>query len=374
MKKIGFIFILAIGCIDPYEPPRINQGNAILVVDGFINTNGKSYISLTQSQNLLDTEEVQSESGALISIEDENGSTYFLTEEQPGEYSLAQQPFSDLKYRLNIRTLDSKEYASDFITLKNSPEIDSISWDINQDQGVQIYVNTHDAENKTQYYRWTFEETWKYTSAFFSSYIFENNAPVPRKDNIFTCWNTHGSDKILVGSSTKLQQDIISGFPLTFLEQKAEKTRYKYSILVKQYALSSEAFEYWQQLKKTTEDLGTIFGPLPSQVTGNMRCLTNPNQPVLGFISGGAVTEKRTFISSIDLPRPSQYITSYNDCEEYFIETAQVSTIDGGSLLLINSVPDPKFPIATIGYSYSSYRCVDCRLGGGTTTKPDFWP
>ncbi len=374
MKKIGFVFILVIGCIDPYEPPHINQGDAILVVDGFINTNGKSYITLTRSQNLLDTAAVQFEPGALVSIEDENGNLSFLIEEQPGKYGLEPRSFNNLTYRLNIRTIDSKEYESDFVSLKNSPAIDSISWDINQDQGVQIYVNTHDAENKTQYYRWTFEETWKYTSAFLSTFIYENNTPVLRKDDIFTCWITDDSDKILVGSSTNLTQDIISSFPLTSIEQKAEKTRYKYSILVKQFALSSEAFEYWQQLKKTTEDLGTIFGPLPSQVTGNMRCLTDPNQPVLGFISGGTVTEKRIFISSIDLPRPSHYITPYNDCEDpLFIGVESIGSFDG-PYLLIGPVPDPQFPIAIIGYTYASYRCVDCRLGGGTTTKPDFWP
>ncbi|MBK5280169.1 MAG: DUF4249 domain-containing protein, partial [Bacteroidia bacterium] len=340
MKKIGFVFILVIGCIDPYEPPHINQGDAILGIDGFINTNGKSRITLTRSQNLLDTADLQFESNAFVSIEDENGNLSFLKEEEPGKYGLEAKSFNDLKYRLHIRTTDSNEYVSDFVALKNSPAIDSISWDINTEKGVQIYINTHDAENKTQYYRWTFEETWQYTSAFVSTFIFENHTAVLRKDDIYTCWKTHASDKILAGSSTNLLQDIIVGFPIASIEQKAEKTRYKYSILVKQFALSVEAFEYWEQLKKTTEDLGTIFGPLPSRVLGNIRCLTEPNQPVLGFISGGTVTEKRIFISSINLPTPSQYITPYIDCEDKFIEIESIASFNG-PFLLIGPVSDP---------------------------------
>lgn len=371
MKRAGFIFILLAGCIEPYTPPEVEQGDSLLVVDGFINVNGKSIITLNRTQNLLETLATPSETGAVLSIEDENGNLAFLVEEKPGKYSLAARSFNTSKYRLNIKTKDGKEYASEFIPLKNSPPIDSVTWTITSDKGVQVYVNTHDVENKTLYYRWIFEETWQYTSAFQSAYIYVNKKPVLRTDNIFECWNTRNSNKIHVGTSNNLEQDIISQFPLVYIGRQDEKTRYKYSILVKQFALSRDAFEYWQQLEKTTEDLGTIFSPQPSQVIGNLKCLSNSTEAVLGFFSGGVVAEKRIFISSGDLPRPSSYLTPYANCEESLLGINDLTKFSG-PYLLTTPVLDGFGP-NLLGYSYSTYQCVDCRLAGGTTTKPDFW-
>jgi hypothetical protein len=59
----------------------------------------------------------------------------------------------DAEYRLRIITANGKEYQSDYITAKKTPAIDSLEFRQNE-KGVQIYVNTHDALNNTWYYRW----------------------------------------------------------------------------------------------------------------------------------------------------------------------------------------------------------------------------
>lgn len=373
MKRAGFIFILLAGCIEPFTPPVVVQSNSLLVVDGFINVNGKSTIILNRTQNLLETSTTPPETGAAVSLQDENGNASIFTEEKPGLYSLSPRSYSTSKYKLSIKTKDAIEYESDYVMLKNSPLIDSVTWKITSEKGVQVYVNTHDPENKTLYYRWTYEETWLYTSAFQSAYVYnyEIKKPILRTDNIFQCWNTHRSDKIHVATSNNLKTDVISQFPLVLIGRLEEKTRYKYSILVNQFALSKDAFDYWQQLEKTTEDLGTIFSPQPSQVIGNIKCLTNPNEIVLGFFAGGVVTEKRIFIASDNLPRPSTYTTTYVNCEESLLRINDLSRFSG-PYLLTSQVLDGFGP-NLLGYNYSTYQCTDCRLAGGTTTKPDFW-
>ncbi|MEY4930578.1 MAG: hypothetical protein RI909_1302 [Bacteroidota bacterium] len=374
MKRVAWLLIVLAGCIDPYTPPEIKSSSAILVIDGHIDINSQSVIKLTRSQNLYEDLEPEKVYGAQVILENENGVTYPLTAAGDGSYSLAPQSFAAVKHRLLVRTADAKEYSSEFVEIKNSPPIDSVSWDINSDLGVNIYANTHSTESGTGYYRWKFEETWQYTSAYQSIYVYNYSTRQAelRQDDIFNCWQSNTSTDILVGSTSRLNENIISEFPITKVAQRDERLRFTYSILLKQYAISEAAYSYWQQLKKTTEDLGTIFSPLPSQVTGNYRSITNPEEPVLGYFSMGVIAEKRIFINSLQLPRPNTYNTPYDGCNAYELFNADVSQFTG-PYLLTGGIPNPNGP-GIIGYYYSIVRCADCRSAGGVNAKPNFWP
>lgn len=375
MRKVAGLLILMMGCIDPYMPKEIKPAGAILVIDGHIDPIGKSFIKLTRSQNLFENGGTEKVTGALVWLENENGIKYSLTETGNGTYSLGPKTFASTKHRLMVRTKDAKEYASEFVEIKNSPPIDSVTWAVTSDLGVEIYANTHSAETNVGYYRWKFEETWQYTSAYQSTYVYnyQRRSAELRLDDIFNCWQFKSSSDILISSSSRLSENIISKFPLIDIEQRDEKLRYTYSILVKQYSITEDAYSYWKQLKKTTEDLGTIFSPMPSQVAGNYRCLTNPDEAVLGYFSIGASAEKRIFIKSLQLPRPNTYKTPYASCTQSELLNADVSRFFSSPYLLAGGIPNPNGP-GIIGYYYSVISCVDCRSAGGKNVKPDFWP
>jgi Domain of unknown function (DUF4249) len=375
MKRVAWLLIVLVGCIDPYLPPEIKSSGAILVIDGHINTNSTSTIKLTRSQNLYENGDTGKVDGALVTLENENGVKYPLLAEGNGNYSLAPQALAPIKHRLTVRTPDAKQYASDFVEIKNSPPIDSVSWEVTPELGVEIHANTHSAESNIGYYRWKFEETWQYTSAFQSVYVYNSTFGYAelRQDDIFNCWQSNSSSDILISSSSRLSENVISKFPLTVIDQRNERLRYTYSILVKQYSVTEEAYSYWKELKKTTEDLGTIFSPMPSQVSGNFKCLTNPEEPVLGYFSIGLITEKRIFINSLELPRPGVYDTQYEDCEAYELFNENVSTFFSTPYLLAGGIPNPSGP-GILGYYYAVTSCVDCRAAGGKNVKPDFWP
>lgn len=366
--------ILLTSCIDPYTPPVIDQEAAILVVDGFINVAGESTIRLSRTQNISDTNDPLAESNALISVEDEGGTKIFLTETEAGTYVLPQQVFSANKYRLNILTTNSKEYQSDFEPVKISPPIDSLTWNLTDNLSVQINVNTHDPENPQGFYRWTFDETWLYTSSDESIYLYnyQTRSVELRTDDIYHCYRTDKNSDLLIESTVRLKENIVSNFPIKQIPQTSERLRYTYSIRANQYAITQEALTYWQELKKTTEDLGTLFGPLPAQVTGNFNCVTNPSEPVIGYFSIGAASSKRLFISFQDLPSPSFYDTPYGNCEVYSLLNPDVQNFSG-PYLLTYGIPNPNGP-GIIGYYYGISSCVDCRLSGGTNVKPAFWP
>ena len=345
----------------------------MLVVDGSLNAKGESIIQLTRSQNLSETLPTPHELRAKVAFEDETGNTYPLTERGKGSYSLPARSFDQTKqYRITIRTADSKEYASEFVPLvKVPPPIDEITWAVTSKKGVQLYVSTHDVNNSTRYYRWSFEETWKYVSAFNSRYDWKNGYPVLRINDIYNCYRTAQSTKIAVGSTANLSQDIVSNFPLLYIEQRSEKIRFKYSILVKQLGLTKEAYDYWFQLQRMTENLGTLFDPQPSQLVGNIKCTSDLSEPVIGYFIAGSTTEKRIFISSDYLPRASKYITSFDGCVTLDTLSARSLPLLNTNIVLIESAPSgPGMPSA---YTFTGPGCGDCRSAGGTTTQPPFW-
>src|SRR5690606_10646275 len=154
------VTLLAIqGCKEkfPFPPSAIDRSH--LVVEGFINIgNDSTRIKISRSVKPDDSVFIKPERAAVVSVEAENGSNYPLFETEPGMYCGAPVTLNPSeKYRLAIQTVNGKSYFSEFVAVKTTPPIDSVSW-IRTPNGVQLYVNTHDPNNDTRYYAWQFME------------------------------------------------------------------------------------------------------------------------------------------------------------------------------------------------------------------------
>jgi hypothetical protein len=128
--------------------------------------------------------------------------------------------------------------------------------------------------------------------------IRSNKTIIARKEDVHTCWQTLESKDIKLGSTIKLSADIIKEVPVNVIDIATNKLYFGYSILVKQYALSREAFEYWTDLAKTTQGTGSLFDPQPSQVTGNIRNKANNKELVFGYFSAAVEQKQRIFIKA----------------------------------------------------------------------------
>ncbi|MES1222130.1 MAG: DUF4249 domain-containing protein, partial [Bacteroidota bacterium] len=294
------VVIVFAGCKDLYDLPDEVKNVRLLVVEGQINAGaGPTTIKLSRTVNLKDTASIKPELKAVVTVEGENGSNYTLTGDTKGQYSNAQLAINaNVKYRLRIKTTDNKEYLSEYVPVVNAPPIDSVNWQRKEsgiETGIQIFVNTHDPQNNTRYYRWEYDATWEFHSPYFSGFEFQNGKVISRVEpnKVLICWKSESSSQVFLGSSAKLSQDQISLFPLNIIPFSSIKISVRYSILVKQYALTKQAFEYWDVLKKNTEQVGTLFDPQPSNLISNIHCVSNPGELVVGFISAGAVSEKR---------------------------------------------------------------------------------
>ncbi len=357
------------GCKEVYIPLAITANNNFLVVDGFINYGPDStIINLSRTRSLADTLPTIPELSAQLTVEGQGAGIFPLNEIGNGQYGIDQLNLSTSQlYRLRIVTSNGQQYVSDYVPVKPTPAIDSITW-IHPNDGVHIYVSTHDPTNNTRYYRWEYTETWEYHSRYDSYLQYINQQVIPRDPNkhLLVCWDTQKSTNIFSASSANLGQDIIYETPLLFIPQASDKISVEYSISVKQFALTKEGFEYWQNLKKSTEQVGGLFDAQPSQITGNIHSATNPSEPVLGYISASSADSKRIFISNLDVEPWYQLSgcvlrTVSSDSTDYYFGGQGYIPVD---FLL----PPAK------GFWGALGGCADCTKRGGTLDKPSFWP
>ncbi|MCF0053064.1 DUF4249 domain-containing protein [Dyadobacter sp. LJ53] len=353
------------GCIEPFSPPEVNNTERFLVVDGFLNVGSDtSRITLRNTQNTNDDTRPITEGAARISAEAESGETYNFEEKGEGVYVLPPVNFNmTTKYRLHIRRSNGSEYFSEYVSVTKTPPIDSLTYKLDTDRNAMlIYVNTHDPANNTRFYRWRFEETFEYRTAYFSGLVRdpETESIISRRDNINTCWSTLESKDIKLGSTIKLSEDIIKNLPVNIIDISTNKLFFKYSILVRQYALSREAFEYWTDLAKTTQGTGSLFDPQPSQVTGNIKNAGDPKELVFGYFSAVNEEKQRIFLS----PALGRFPTCIAP------DTLEPADAYKSYGVLLNSLIDAAGRTFILS---SSEECADCRSQGGTTTRPSFW-
>ena len=380
INSIVFLFLtfFIFGCKERFEPnlPIVPQG--YLVVEGFINAQGPTQIRLSRTTQLNQKNIFKTELNASIKVEGEDNSSFTLSAMAGGLYSGTASINTQRRYRLRIRTKDSKEYISDFVPVKITPPIDSVSWE-EEERGVQVYINSHDPQNKTIYYRYDYDETWEINSAYPALYkvdtilprqirIRETNASDPQ---IFYCWKYDTSTNILLGSSAKLTNDVIYKQPINLIPTRDEKIGVRYSIQVRQYALDKEGYQFMEQMRKNTEALGTIFDPQPSLLKGNIHSVSDPNELVIGYVMATSMQQERIFIAKHQLANKGFNV--YEMCD-----TVRVRNIYDS---LASHIP-PRWPhyaffegfsITPTSYLISDAPCIDCRLRGGINVKPSFW-
>ena len=378
---IFFALLTAIvACRKPYNPKVTSSPVSYLVVEGVINSGADStIITLSRTINIATKDSSAFETNAQVTVENEGGTSYPLQEFKAGRYlAIALNLDKTKKYRLHIKTAGSNEYASDYVAVKPTPPIDSITYRIT-DKGLLVNANTHDPANNTRYYRWAYEETWEFHSRRNSESIVKGTDIVSRKpeEQIYYCFAGDKSSNIVLGSSEKLQQDIISQIPITIISPRSEKLQIKYSILLKQYAVTKEEYQFWENIKKNTEQLGSIFDAQPSQLKGNIHSITNPAEPVIGYIGVTNTQAKRIFITNNRFP-DNYYPVYADECE--VINAFFLNALTGANdvdiyIFKIGYVPLSPITNARgiiVGYKAAPIECVDCRLRGHVDV-PDFW-
>jgi len=366
---ISLILFCLFACKESYIPEVDAHNKNLLVVEGYIHIGGSTTIRLNRTVDVAVKSIQTPVDKAEVMIETATG------EVVAGGVSNAQGTCvlntvnlsTSKQYRLRIITSKGKIYQTDLLTCKVTPEIDSLTFRV-KDAGFQVYANTHDDTNNSRYYIWDFDETWEIRSAYPSYFEITDSAIVPRDQtiNITRCWMYGTTNRILLGTSERLAADKISQAPLIYIKGNAQRLQELYSILVRQYAITKEAYLYLDNIRKNTEQIGTIFDPQPSELKGNIACVSDPAESVIGFICAGTVVQKRLFINKTAKPAINRDWIYDQGCERFWVRADSVR-LSGGLII------EEKRKGIFIGYDMSTARCIDCRRTG-SNIKPSYWP
>lgn len=375
--------IILSGCITDYIAQGIDEEQNILVVEGHI-SQGESYISLSKSANLNDVAFFEFINNAVVYVECDDGARMYA--ENPiynagfsnNRYVIQTENLQfDRKYRLKIEIeeIDTSsegcifqngvyvncpvktiEYCSDYAYPIVTPEIDSVFWTKSgPGQFVQIHVTTHDPEQQALHYKWSYQEDWEIKSD-----VLPINIPYPS-----TCWNFEKSRDILIGSGEKTVFGNVSGIIAT-LPPTSRKLEVMYRIIVQQNSISKRAYDYFANIKKNTQKMGGLFDPIPSELRGNITCITEPDRPVIGFIDVSLTTQRKLYIAREE--GVYEFIPRLWDCD-MISEESLAELFEG------KDIPKEYVPyFSELGMSlyYIIDKCVDCTLFG-TTDKPTDW-
>lgn len=372
-----FVFILAVSvsaCREIYEPEVNQLDQSILVVEGYFDSEGlRSELRLSRTSNLGAENSPSPVLGAKIELISDTGDSHSIVEEGDGLYVFQKNIPETNTYLLSIQLPNGQVVESDPIQPILTPPILDAGF-LRDESGVEVYVNTQGNENADDFL-WTYDETWIFFPRIRLTFIYKpDEGVVNRNDDerIDLCYKTEKNAGIILETSSRFENQVVFRQTIKEFEEGDPRLQLRYSILVSQKAIPQEAVEFWEKIKKNSEDIGSVFSPLPSLIGGNLHYVDDQERPVVGQISIGVVQQARIFIDREEILPWDISIAEFDDCF-IGIDTIRSAMYEqvfsSGAVLPARVVPGPMGPI---GYYTAARRCADCTLYADRE-KPDFW-
>lgn len=429
---LSLVSLMILGaCLDELELDTLDEEEqtAALVVEAVL-TDGmitqKVYLSRSSLRLDLETDTVYNpylplgsrpidsvdmESGATVRVLGDNGAQYAFTEGEEGIY-LSNQQFAlemGVGYTLEIQTSNGQEYVSDPLSVQGKSQLTNVyaekAVSDSGAEGVAIYVDSAPEQGNTEFYRYTFEETYKIVSPFWtgSDFVLTDYDPcalpvptynlevVPKEVENRVCYNTVSSNTIEQLSTAGNPESKVSKHMVRFIGKDNFIISERYSILVQQQVQSADAYSFYETLSSFSQS-DNIFSQIqPGALYANVHRKDGTSENVLGYVEAVGVSDRRLFfnfedffpdeelpafpfdcfLQSVPESHPSYCIQEpvSNPCPQSIIERVNIGTISYFSGYDENLVPNASCPGP---YVFVPRICGDCTLLG-SNVKPDFW-
>ena len=397
MKKNTIYSVLALtliftlySCIEEYSvATQILKSNPEIVIQGRILTDEESVVYVSRAQPFGSDEKTEYIPNAKVRVIGQNG-----YKSNDAKYDTERNCYLVDTKGLQANTLyaiqveaDNEVFQSHYLSILETPDIEELAYKERTD-GISIHISAEVNEEASRYYMWSYEEDWEFHASI--DFLGIRGFPVYEKkfyplgyvngcNPYLYCWQHTDSSEILLYGTNNLDMNLVKEHELLRIPIDDIRISYIYSILVKQFSISEEAYIYYSQLKKLTEENSSLFTPMPMELKGNVECISNPSINVRGYVLASNVKTKRIFIYE------SEFQTIHSEYEpECFWETPDPENIYWQSKwyqLIMNQGAIAITKDGDIhGDEYLSnvlyHRgCVDCRETKGATKKrPDFWP
>ena len=372
-------------CVDEYKlPTEISKKfEAEVVIQGRILSNEESiiYVSYTSAFNQETAAPIVRD--AQVTIIGQDGYRSELAEYKPENncYVINTGNLSTgTQYAIEVE-LDGETYQSEYLSLTETPDIDEITHQEHED-GISIHVTTLAEETDSRHYMWSYEEDWEIHAEMdlihTAGYIPIYNEKIyqledPKVNPYYYCWMNSVSRNVNLYSTSMPEENKVKDVKLLDIPIDDIRITYIYSILVKQWSLSDAAYNYYETLEKFTEGSGGLFGPMPTEIIGNVSCISNPDKKARGYVLASNVKNKRYFIYRSDF---KQIVPQYENCQwqlpdgSYNWEKGWEFNIKNHGYVAITETGK----IDRSSVLYSSY-CMNClKTNNATKKRPDFWP
>lgn len=389
MRKILTLLAVlacAASCIYPYEAELEDSGlGGNLVVEGDIIVGSTSYFTLSYLSP-MDATGINYVYDGNVWIENDAGAVYTgVRNGKPGEWKvdLAGAP-ADAQYRVCISITGGRDYVSGWSAAAGDCIIDDIHCEVRNAPGtvagVTIYTSLH-SELNNKHFRYRYVEDWEYTAlerawGYYNPDVPESLADefpfgiiefFEGDDNTYYCWKKAESRGINLATTEIMGVNKLEDWPLFFYPCTDDRLSALYRLRLEVYAIPEECYRYLEHVRDMSEYDGNLFAPMPSEVRGNLRCTTDDDEIVYGYVGVAYPASAEFYMSSDDIGRIYQrpiheYEPPETPAEEqwynyYYIKAWRPYSHDPFS-----------------GWEWMPGRCVDCRFAGGTKNRPDNWP
>lgn len=376
------VMLCLASCVERYHPDDLYLKDGLLVISAHITDKpGTQTIEVSRSSH-PELPSFNAEVGCFIILFREDGdSREFIASEEPGFYTAELDSTflrTGMAFQIQVITQDGNEYQSDFDMIRPVPAIDSIYYKLEEMyytgedepvQGIRFYVDFTYDDEAFEYIRWELIETYEFHNPVMEAYVYYNRwtlRPLEGEDNSRICYLTRTVPSSHSLSARELDfGTFYKSFDFVPNDWNEQKLSFKYSLLVRQYSLGPDGYNYWNETGSTRQGQGMMFDKQPALINSNIYNIADESEKVLGFFTMSGMQEIRGFaeeIPGLDT-RPNPYYCLPVDRgpgsnrPTYYPSYFARAEYDG-----------------TTVYAEVNKHCVDCReYKGSSAVKPDFW-
>ena len=320
---------ILISCYKVYDP-KVDRGDKVLVVNGMITNNSDVYhirLFYAEPFNSIGAAEPATEADVYVTDDLEN--RYQFNEKGSGDYISDSIEFSGISgrsYRLHILTPDGHEYESDYQRLYPEVITDSVYAEFTNKEslnrltgfkvktpGADILADVKNNADTLPRFRMELNLVNQY---------FYQDPPGSVPHYNFYCWQTESANTYinLTGGEYNNNFAFIRKFPVGFVDNYSifnAKNYYRRDnetdssvtavaswssssfdhhgqiLYLNQYTINNETYEYYKSLDAQIQSEGKLFDPIAAQLTGNIKCISDPLKKVIGFFEASSVSFSR---------------------------------------------------------------------------------
>ena len=381
MKRLVYLFLCAlcaVSCVYPFEAD-VASATGNLVVEGDIIIGGTSYFKLSRLSDLNDWGSQPELAYGDVYVEASDGTKYpyaGVTEDKGYEVPLISAD-PDLEYRL-VANVEGREYVSEWSAAAGDCVIDDLRWQIVKEpfDQLNILMSIH-SDDGTRHFRYRYSEVWEYHSwtradCYYvtpdASHRYGQIVKYPYGENIYYCWKYNESAGINQVSTGQMSEDRLKDYQILNIGPHDNRLSTLYKITLEVFPISYDSYKFYENLKDVSFSTGSLFAPMPNAMRGNIRCSSSDEEMVYGYVDVIKPTTKTLYIECTgEVDKFYQRTWSNPDFKE-----ENPGESDWYGYYRMGYLPYANDPM--MGSSWARKSCIDCRLAGGTKTRPDDWP